>query len=232
MTALLEVEGLSRSFGGVRAVDDLALSVAAETICGIIGPNGSGKTTFLGLLSGTYRPSSGSIRLNGQPIGGLAAHRTVAAGVARTFQTTRLFARWTLAANLAVAAATRPGVNPAALLELVGLGGCETALCGSLSNAEQRLAMIAVALATRPSLLMLDEPAVGMSPSEGGALARVIRRVRDELGVTVLIVEHNMHLMMGLADRIMVMNAGRKLTEGSPDEVRRNPDVIACYLGS
>ncbi len=232
MSALLEVDGLSRSFGGVRAVDRLTLSVEAGTICGIIGPNGSGKTTFLGLLSGTYRPSSGSIRLNGRPIGGLAAHRTVAAGVARTFQTTRLFARWTLAANLVVAAAARSGASPAALLDLVGLGGCETALCASLSNAEQRLAMIAVALATRPSLLMLDEPAVGMAPSEGRALGRVIRRVRDELGVTVLIVEHNMHLMMGLADRIMVMNAGRKLTEGAPEEVRRNPDVIACYLGS
>ncbi len=233
MSALLEVEGLSRSFGGVRAVDGLALSVEAGAICGIIGPNGSGKTTFLGLLSGTYRPSSGSIRLGGRAIGGLPAHRTVEAGVARTFQTTRLFARWPLAANLEVAAARRPGgAGPVALLDLVGLAGRGAAPCASLSNAEQRLAMIAVALATHPSLLLLDEPAVGMAPSESGALARVIRRVRDELGVTVLIVEHNMHLMMGLADRIMVMNAGRKLAEGTPDAVRRNPEVIACYLGT
>ncbi len=234
MSILLEVDGLSRSFGGVRAVDGLALSVEAGVICGIIGPNGSGKTTFLGLLSGTYRPSSGGIRLDGRPIGGLPAHRTVEAGVARTFQTTRLFARWTLADNLRVAAATRGrnAADPAALLALVGLAGCGQAACTTLSNAEQRLAMIAVALATRPSLLLLDEPAVGMAPSEGAALARVIRRVRDELGVTVLIVEHNMHLMMGLADRIMVMNAGRKLAEGTPDAVRRNPDVIACYLGA
>ena len=233
MSALLEVEGLSRSFGGVRAVDGLALSVEAGAICGSIGPNGSGKTTFLGLLSGTYRPSSGSIRLGGRAIGGMPAHRTVEAGVARTFQTTRLFARWPLAANLEVAAARRRGgAEPAALLALVGLAGRGAAPCASLSNAEQRLAMIAVALATHPSLLLLDEPAVGMAPSESGALAQVIRRVRDELGVTVLIVEHNMHLMMGLADRIMVMNAGRKLAEGTPDAVRRNPEVIACYLGT
>ena len=233
MSALLEVTGLSRAFGGVRAVDGLSLSVEPATICGIIGPNGSGKTTFLGLLSGTYRPSAGSIRLQGRGIGGLSAHRTVAAGVARTFQTTRLFARWPLLANLEVAAATRkPGaVDLPALLALVGLAGRANAACTSLSNAEQRLAMIAVALATRPLLLLLDEPAVGMAPSEAGALARVIRRVRDELGVSVLIVEHNMHLMMGLADRIMVMNAGRKLVEGTPESVRRDPDVIACYLG-
>ena len=229
---LLEVTGLSRSFGGVRAVDGLSLSVGAATICGIIGPNGSGKTTFLGLLSGTYRPSAGSIRLHGRGIEGLPAHRTVAAGVARTFQTTRLFARWSLLANLEVAAAARPGaVDVAMLLDLTGLATQAERECASLSNAQQRLAMIAVALATRPMLLLLDEPAVGMSPAEAGALARVIRRVRDDLGISVLIVEHNMHLMMGLADRIMVMNAGRKLVEGTPDAIRRDPDVIACYLG-
>ena len=234
MSALLEVDGLSRSFGGVRAVDGLSLSVEPATICGIIGPNGSGKTTFLGLLSGTYRPSAGSIRLRGRRIEGLAAHRTVAAGVARTFQTTRLFARWTLLANLEVAAAARSSgaADPSMLLALVGLEARRDTPCTALSNAEQRLAMIAVALATRPLLLLLDEPAVGMAPSEAALLARVIRRIRDELEVSVLIVEHNMHLMMGLADRIMVMNAGRKLLEDTPEAVRRDPDVIACYLGS
>lgn len=233
MSALLEVKGLSLAFGGVRAVDELDLSVERSTICGIIGPNGSGKTTFLSLLSGTYRPRAGSIRLQGRAIEGRSAHRTVQAGVARTFQTTRLFAGWTLLANLEVAAAMRkPGaVDLLRLLGLVNLAERAHAPCASLSNAEQRLAMIAVALATQPLLLLLDEPAVGMSPSEAAALARVIRRIRDELGVTVLIVEHNMHLMMGLADTIMVMNAGRKLVEGSPEAVRRDPQVIACYLG-
>ena len=234
MSALLEVVGLSRAFGGVRAVDDVSLSVQASTILGIIGPNGSGKTTLLGLLSGTYRPNAGTISINGRRIEGLPAHRTVAAGVARTFQTTRLFARWTLRANLEVALASgRPGiVEVERLLELTGLAGRGEALCATLSNAEQRLAMIAVALATRPVLLLLDEPAVGMAPSEAASLASAIRRVRDTLGVSVLIVEHNMHLMMGLAERILVMNAGRKLIEGTPETVRHDPDVIACYLGN
>ena len=233
MSALLEVTGLSRSFGGVRAVEGVSLSLEPATIVGVIGPNGSGKTTFLGLLSGTYRPNAGSIRLQGRGIEGLAAHRTVAAGVARTFQTTRLFARWSLAANLEVAAAARSdgAVDPSPLLALVGLAGRGEAFCGTLTNAEQRMAMIAVALATRPLLLLLDEPAVGMAPGEAAALTRAIRRIRDELGVSVLVVEHNMHLMMGLADRIMVMNAGRKLLEGTPEMVRRDPGVIACYLG-
>lgn len=238
MTGLLEVAGASKAFGGIRAVDGIDVSVAEGTICGIIGPNGSGKTTLLGLLSGTYRPDGGTIHLRGRRLDGLSAHRTVQEGVARTFQTSRLFFRWPLAANLAAAAAARPLAGDAGtadagdLLALVGLAGRGDAVCASLSNAEQRLAMIAVALATRPHLLLLDEPAVGMSPSETAALAQIIRRIRDERGVTIMIVEHNMHFMMGLADRIMAMNAGRKLAEGTPAEIRGNVDVIAAYLGT
>ena len=206
MTVLLETSDLSKSFGGVRAVQEMQFAVEAGSISGIIGPNGSGKTTLLGLLSGTYRPDRGSILMHGSRLDGLSAHLTVQAGVARTFQTTRLFARWTLAANLAVAAA-RPGrdageggtpaLDQAQLLAITGLEGRGPALCTSLSNSEQRLAMIAVALATHPQLLLLDEPAVGMSPPEAAELARIIRRIRGELGVTVIIVEHNMHFMMG-----------------------------------
>ena len=233
MTALLEVRDLAKAFGGVRAVDGMAVAVEAGTICGIIGPNGSGKTTFLGLLSGTYRPDRGTVLLDGRRLDRLSAHRTVEAGVARTFQTTRLFPRWTLDQNLLVASGVRGGEpDAAALLDLTGLGRRGSIVCAALSNAEQRLAMIAVALATRPRLLLLDEPGVGMSPSEAAALARAIRRVRDGLGVTVMIVEHNMHLMMGLADRIVAMNAGRLLAEGTPTEIRANPDVIAAYLGT
>lgn len=239
MSELLNVTNLSKSFGGVRAVQGIDLGVEAGTIYGIIGPNGSGKTTFLGLLSGTYRPDSGQIRLADRRLDGLSAHRTVKAGVARTFQTTRLFAGWTLRANVEVAAEERAsgpqrddGMQLEDLLGLIGLDGHADTVCSSLSNAEQRLAMIAVAAATRPRLLLLDEPAVGMSPPEAGDLARVIQRVRNRLGTSVMIVEHNMHFMMGLADRIMAMNAGRKLAEGTPAEIRQNPEVIASYLGS
>lgn len=240
MTEFLEVEGASKTFGGVRAVDGMDIKLAEGQICGLIGPNGSGKTTLLGLLSGTYRPDRGTIKLRGQRLDGLSAYRTVQQGVARTFQTSRLFFRWPLGANLAAAAAARLLTSAGddadggheKLLALVGLSGRGDIVCSSLSNAEQRLAMLAVALATRPHLLLLDEPAVGMSPAETAALGQVIHRIRGELGVTVLIVEHNMHFMMGLADRIVAMNAGRKLAEGTPAEIRSNPDVIAAYLGS
>jgi len=240
--ALLEVDGVSKVFGGVQAVRTMQVSVEEGVIQGIIGPNGSGKTTFLGLLSGTFRPDGGSIRLAGRRLDGLSAHRTVKEGVARTFQTTRLFASWPLAANIRLAAeehrtggsarsGTYAGLTLERILALAGLDERGGEICASLSNAEQRLAMIAVAVATRPVLLLLDEPAVGMSPTEAGDLARVIRRIRDELAITVMIVEHNMHFMMGLADRILAMNAGAKLAEGTPAEVRRDPDVIASYLG-
>lgn len=231
MSVLLRVEGVSKVFGGLRAVDDMDLSVPAGTVFGVIGPNGSGKTTFLGLLSGTHKADGGRITLDGKRIDGLAAHRTVRAGIARTFQTTRLFAGWTLGANVTAAARPR-SPPPDDVLALTGLTARAGEVCASLSNAEQRLAMIAVALATRPKLLLLDEPAVGMSPPEAASLSRTIARIRDELGLSVLIVEHNMHLMMNLADRIVVMNAGRKLAEGTPGEIRANPDVIASYLGT
>jgi ABC-type branched-subunit amino acid transport system ATPase component len=236
MTALLTVQGLGKRFGGVRAVDGVDLTLESGLIHGVIGPNGSGKTTLLGLLSGTYRPSAGAILLEGRRIDGIAAHRTVDAGIARTFQTTRLFARWTLRDNLAIAATAKRARGEAAAaigaaLDLTGLGARADALGGSLSNAEQRLAMIAVALATKPRLVLLDEPAVGMSPAEAGHLGRVIRRIRDHDGMTIVIVEHNMHLMMGLADRIFVMNAGRRLAEGTPADIRADPAVIAAYLG-
>ncbi len=228
--ALLIAEEVSKSFGGVRAVDDMRLSVPRGAIFGVIGPNGSGKTTFLGLLSGTHRPDRGRLTLDGVRLDGLPAHRTVRAGVARTFQTTRLFADWTVAENLAVAAGGRPDASHDDVLRLVGLDGQGPTRASALSGSAQRLLMIAVAMATRPKLLLLDEPAVGMSPAETGSLARVIRRLRDS-GVTVMIVEHNMHLMMGLADRIVVMNAGRWLAEGTPAEIRADPAVVACYLG-
>jgi branched-chain amino acid transport system ATP-binding protein len=235
MSGFLQVDNLSKAFGGIRAVDRVSFAVSEGEICGIIGPNGSGKTSLLGLLSGTYQPDHGTISLCGRRLDGLSAHHTVREGVARTFQTSRLFFRWSLAANLAAAARplTDGGHDSAErLLALVGLAGRGDAICASLSNAEQRLAMIAVALATRPSLVLLDEPAVSMSPEETIRLGHVVRRVRDQLGVTVVIVDHNMHFMMGIAGRVMAMNAGRIIAEGTPAEILGNLDVVAAYLGT
>ena len=237
MSRFLEVDHLSKAFGGIRAVDGVNFAVSEGEICGIIGPNGSGKTSLLGLLSGTYRPDHGTIRLRGRRLDGLSANHTVREGVARTFQTSRLFFRWSLAANLAAAATTwrlADGKHDLAepLMALVGLAGRGDTICARLSNAEQRLAMIAVALATRPSLVLLDEPAVGMSPQEVIGLGHVVRRVCDQLGVTVVIVDHNMHFMMGIAGRVMAMNAGRIIAQGTPAEILGNPVVVAAYLGT
>ena len=236
----LTAAGLVRAFGGVRAVDDVDITVEAVSIHGLIGPNGSGKTTLLGLLAGTVRPDAGQVAVGGQALRGTGIHRMVRHGVARTFQTTRLFADRTVAENFAVGVeergpARRQHRDPAELarlLDITALTGHAGSKARQLSNAQQRRMMILNALSTAPHTLLLDEPAVGMSSAEAGVLATVVRRVRDELGVAVLIVEHNMHFMMTLAERITVHSAGRVLAEGTPAEIRSNTDVIASYLGS
>jgi branched-chain amino acid transport system ATP-binding protein len=235
----LAATGLVRAFGGVRAVDDVSITVRAASIHGLIGPNGSGKTTLLGLLAGTVRLDAGQVTVAGQALRHTGPHRVARHGVARTFQTTRLFADRTVAENFAVGVEERRQARRQRdpwglerLLDITALTGHAGRTARQLSNAQQRQMMILNALSTAPHTLLLDEPAVGMSPAETAVLATVVRRVRDELGVAVLVVEHNMHFMMTLAERITVLSAGRVLAEGTPAEVRSNADVIASYLGS
>ncbi len=239
MTALLEAHEVVKRYGGVRAVDGVSFSLDRHQILGLIGPNGSGKTTLLGVLAGTHDPTEGTVLLEGRTVSGRGAHRTVHGGIARTFQTTRLFPTWTLRDALRLAGGERPRDRKghgdqahAAVPELLGLTGLLDRPCASLTSAAQRLAMIAVALTTGPRVLLLDEPAVGMDSSEAGALAGAVRRIRTELGVGVVVVDHNMHFLMPLADTVIVMASGKVLATGTPAQVRADEAVIASYLGS
>ena len=235
MTALLEAREVVKRFGGVSAVDGVSLSLHSGDILGLIGPNGSGKTTLLGVLAGTHDATAGEVLLDGTAVSGKGAHRTVHAGIARTFQTTRLFPTWTLRKSLQLASGERPAKragHDADVAELLALSGALDRPCASLTSAQQRLAMIAIALSTGPRVLLLDEPAVGMDTAEAAALAKAIRRIGAELGVGVVVVDHNMHFLMSLADTVLVMAAGKVLATGTPAEVRANESVIASYLGS
>lgn len=236
MTALLEAREVVKKYGGVRAVDGVSFTLGSGQVLGLIGPNGSGKTTLLGVLAGTHDPTEGSVLLEGRPVSGRGAHRTVHAGIARTFQTTRLFPTWTLREALRLAggerARDRVGHGEGVVPELLGLAGLLDQPCASLTSAAQRLAMIAVALTTGPRVLLLDEPAVGMDTSEAAALAGAVRRIRTELGVGVVVVDHNMHFLMPLADEVIVMASGKVLATGTPAQVRADEAVIASYLGS
>ena len=248
---LLRVEGLTRRFGGVVAVDDVSFTVGAGEIVGLIGPNGAGKTTVINLLTGLLRPSSGQIEFNGARLDSLTPHRIARAGVARTYQNIRLFrglsaldnvivgthlrTRASFAARLAFAPAVRREEAEAretarALLARVNLGQREAVRATSLPYGEQRRLEIARALAAQPELLLLDEPAAGMNPAEMDVLIALIRSLRDE-GQTILLVEHNMQVVMGVCDRIVVLNFGRKIAEGTPAEISRDKDVITAYLG-
>jgi branched-chain amino acid transport system ATP-binding protein len=231
----LEARDVVKTFGGVRALDKVSIAVGAASIHGVIGPNGSGKTTLLGVLAGTHRPDHGQVLVAGNRVPGRGAHRFVRAGVARTFQTTRLFGERSLLENLRVGAAESAASQPASLeriLQITELADRDGATARNLTNAEQRRAMVATALSTGPRTLLLDEPAVGMSSAESDLLARVLAAIRDELGVAIVVVEHNMHFMMTLAEKITVVSAGRVLAEGSPAEIRANSEVISSYLGS
>lgn len=236
MTALLTADGIVKRFGGVRAVDGVSFDLEARQVLGLIGPNGSGKTTLLGVLAGTHDPTEGTVALQGQTVSGRGAHRTVHAGVARTFQTTRLFPSWTLGEALRLGRVerrgSRDGWDDEHVATVLRLDGLLARPCASLTSAQQRLAMIAVALSTAPRVLLLDEPAVGMDTDEAVALAGAVRRIRDELGLGVVLVDHNMHFLMALADTVLVMAQGKVLATGTPAEVRADEAVIASYLGS
>lgn len=233
---MLEVTGVVKQYGGVRAVDGVSFSASEGEILGLIGPNGSGKTTLLSLIAGTQAATEGTVDVGGKRVSGTKAHRAVRAGVARTFQTTRLLPTWTLRETSALAHSEgghgSAGIEIERIADLLGLGADLERPCASLTSAHQRLAMIAVALATAPRVLLLDEPAVGMDTDEAQHLANAVQTVRNEFGVTVIVVDHNMHFLMPLADRVLVMAAGKLLAEGTPAEIRADEAVIASYLGS
>jgi branched-chain amino acid transport system ATP-binding protein len=251
-TPLLEVHGLSKSFRGLQALVDYELRLAPLTIHGVIGPNGAGKTTLFHLLSGFLRPSSGTIAFQGRDITGSAAFVVSRMGIGRTFQNIRLFGELSVLDNVKVALQRQwrrslvgtlissPSfrrrereldTRAIELLELFGLADQRDRSARNLSYGDQRRLEIARAVGIRPTLLLLDEPNAGMNPIETQELLGLIRRLRDELGITIVLVAHDIPLVMNLCDRIQVLNYGRLIAEGAPAAVRANRDVIAAYIG-
>jgi ABC-type branched-subunit amino acid transport system ATPase component len=247
---LLEVRGLSRWFGGLAAVEDVDLRVERGQIAGLIGPNGAGKTTAFNMISGALPPTSGTIAFDGARIDGRPPEAIARRGLVRTFQNLRLFLRLSVLDNVTVGTFCQgpaslvswamPGHQrwlearrreAAALLAFTGLGDLADQTAMHLSHAQQRRLEVARALATKPRLLLLDEPCAGLTRAEVESLVDLIRGVRDQ-GVTVLLIEHDMDFVMALADFIVVLNFGRKIAEGVPAEIRANPEVIAAYLGT
>lgn len=249
---ILAVDAIAKDFGGIRAVDGVSFEVRPGEIVGLIGPNGAGKTTTFNLISGRYPLTGGAVSFEGRRITGLRPDRIATLGIARTFQGTRIFPKLSVEGNLRTASLARAKVGfwedwfhlsrarvmedetqrrMLEVLEFVGLASQAEAMAGSMAYAHQSLLGIGLALSLNPRLLLLDEPFAGMNPRETMDAAKMVRRIRDT-GVTILLVEHDMAAVMGVCDRIVVLDQGKKIAEGKPAEIRSNRSVIEAYLGT
>lgn len=249
---VLDVRNLGIDFGGLTAVDSFSVSLGPTEICGLIGPNGAGKTTIFNLLTGVYQPTRGSVLINGIDTKGMSTHKVTKLGIARTFQNIRLFTDMSVLDNVKVgmhnqikcsfvsslfhlpgffSAEKKANAKAMELLDFMGLADLADQKAGSLPYGVQRRLEIVRALATNPSIILLDEPAAGMNPSETTELMHQIRRIRDTFHIAIFLIEHDMNLVMNVCETIAVLNYGRLIAKGTPEEIRQNPTVIEAYLG-